>query len=70
MSVADFDRRANTHRINTASYHFTTFAFLPFLCAAKSKGGFPEPGNVVNIASLSGITRTSQHGQFNYNSGK
>ncbi|ORX34304.1 hypothetical protein BD324DRAFT_643603 [Kockovaella imperatae] len=65
-----FETWANTHRINTASYHFTTFAFLPLLCAAKSKGGFREAGNVINVASLSGITRTSQHGQFNYNSGK
>jgi NAD(P)-dependent dehydrogenase (short-subunit alcohol dehydrogenase family) len=33
-------------------------------------GGYPEPGNVINIASMSGVTTTSQRGQFNYNSGK
>ena len=52
------------------SYHFATFAFLPLLAAAKTVGQYPEPGNVVNMASLSGMTRTSQRGQFNYNSSK
>lgn len=62
--------RLETCQINTASYYFTTFAFLPLLAAAKSIGGYPEPGNVVNLSSMSGITKTSQRGQFNYNAGK
>lgn len=62
--------RLNTYKINTASYHFTTFAFLPLLAAAKTVGGSPEPGNIVNLSSMSGITKTSQRGQFNYNAGK
>lgn len=62
--------REETHRINTTSYHFLTFAFLPLLAAAKTIGGYAEPGNIVNIASLSGLCKTSQRGQFNYNSGK
>lgn len=65
-----FDRWLDTYRINTASYYFTTFAFLPLLCAAKTVGGFPEPGNVVVISSMSGITKTSQRGQLNYNASK
>ncbi|GFZ51916.1 hypothetical protein JCM24511_09686 [Saitozyma sp. JCM 24511] len=58
------------YRINCASYHFTTFAFLPLLAAAKSVGGYPEPGNIVNLSSMSGITKTSQRGQFGYNASK
>ncbi|ORY27931.1 hypothetical protein BCR39DRAFT_536852 [Naematelia encephala] len=66
----DLDKWIETYRINTASYHFTTFALLPLLAAAKTVGNFPEPGNVVNLSSMSGITRTSQRGQFNYNASK
>jgi NAD(P)-dependent dehydrogenase (short-subunit alcohol dehydrogenase family) len=62
--------RHETHRINVTSYHFLTFAFLPLLAAATTVGKFPENGNVVNIASLSGMCKTSQRGQFNYNSAK
>jgi hypothetical protein len=62
--------RHSTFAINTFSIHFTSFAFLPLLCAAQSKGQFAEPGNILNIASLSGITAHSQKGQFNYNSSK
>ncbi|KAK6904268.1 hypothetical protein L486_03851 [Kwoniella mangroviensis CBS 10435] len=65
-----FETWLETYKINTASYHFTTFGFLPLLAAAKTVGGFPEPGNIVNLSSMSGITKTSQRGQFNYNAGK
>jgi NAD(P)-dependent dehydrogenase (short-subunit alcohol dehydrogenase family) len=58
------------YAINTTSYFFTAFAFLPLLSAAKSTGGFPEPGNIINLASISGLTITSQRGQFNYNASK
>ncbi|GHJ86738.1 hypothetical protein NliqN6_3140 [Naganishia liquefaciens] len=59
-----------TYQINCASYYFTSFAFLPFLAAAKTVGNYSEPGNIINIASISGITYTSQRGQFNYNASK
>lgn len=62
--------RDETYRINTTSYYFTTFALLPLLAAAKMEGGAAEPGNVVNISSISGLTPTSQRGQFNYNASK
>jgi NAD(P)-dependent dehydrogenase (short-subunit alcohol dehydrogenase family) len=62
--------RGQTYQINTASYHFTTFAFLPLLAAATDVGGFSEPGNVINLSSISGMTITSQRGQFNYNASK
>ncbi len=63
-----FDAWLDTYRINTASYFFTTMALLPLLDAAKAR--FPEPGNVINVSSMSGITKTSQRGQFNYNASK
>lgn len=59
-----------TYRINCSSYHFTTFAFLPLLAAAKTVGKASEPGNVVMISSISGIIYTAQRGQFNYNASK
>jgi hypothetical protein len=62
--------RMQTYQINCASYYFTSFAFLPLLAAAKTVGNYPEPGNIINIASVSGITYTSQRGQFNYNASK
>jgi len=67
---SDFDAWDETYRINCSSYHFTTFAFLPLLAAAKTIGKAPEPGNVVMISSISGIIYTAQRGQFNYNASK
>ncbi|KAE8539969.1 hypothetical protein D1P53_003907 [Cryptococcus gattii VGV] len=65
-----FENWTNGYRINTASYYFTSFAFLSLLSAAKTVGNFPEPGNIVNLSSMSGITKTSQRGQFSYNANK
>ncbi|CAK9781630.1 NAD(P)-binding protein [Cutaneotrichosporon oleaginosum] len=65
-----YEHWLDAYRINTASYYFSTWAFVPLLCSAKTKGGAQEVGNVVNISSMSGITRTSQRGQFSYNCSK
>lgn len=65
-----FERWLDAYRINTASYYFTTWAFVPLLCAAKTVGGAKEVGNVLNVASISGITVTSQRGQMSYNASK
>lgn len=67
--------RSETYAINTTSYYFTSFAFLPLLSAAatSSPGAQAQeagPGNIIIISSMSGITNTSQNGQFNYNAGK
>jgi NAD(P)-dependent dehydrogenase (short-subunit alcohol dehydrogenase family) len=62
--------RMQTYQINCASYYFTSFAFLPLLAAAKTVGNHEEPGNIINISSISAITYTSQGGQFNYHSSK
>lgn len=48
------------------SYFFTTAAFLPLLSAAGRQG---HTGSVINISSMSGITRTTQH-HFKYNVSK
>ncbi|TXT06400.1 uncharacterized protein COLE_05731 [Cutaneotrichosporon oleaginosum] len=66
VSWEDWTEVCSTH---CASPYFTTAAFLPLLAAAKDHG-FAEPGNVIQIASLSGITRTSQRGQMPYNVSK
>lgn len=47
-------------------YFFTTVAFLPLLSAAGTSG---HTGSVINISSISGITRTTQH-HFMYNTSK
>ena len=70
LSQGNCHYRMQTYQINCASYYFTSFAFLPFLAAAKTVGNYSEPGNIINIASISGITYTSQRGQFNYNASK
>jgi hypothetical protein len=45
-----FERWAEAYRINTASYFFTSFAFLPLLAAANKVGNAPEAGNILNIS--------------------
>ncbi|KAI9705791.1 MAG: hypothetical protein M1820_005039 [Bogoriella megaspora] len=57
------------YKVNVASYYFCSVAFLPLLRAA-SEQGFPEPGSIINISSMSGITKESQNGQFSYNASK
>jgi NAD(P)-dependent dehydrogenase (short-subunit alcohol dehydrogenase family) len=57
-----FERWSETYTINTASYYFSTFAFLPLLCKAKESAA-GEAGNVICVSSMSGITNTSQRGQ-------
>ena len=54
---------SNAH---TCRYFFTAVAFLPLLSAAHREG---HTGAVINISSISGITRTTQH-HFKYNVSK
>ncbi|KAI0650380.1 NAD(P)-binding protein [Trametes meyenii] len=54
------------YRTNVIGYFFTTAAFIPLLSAAARAG---HTASVINIASMSGITRTSQH-HFKYNVSK
>ncbi|GJE89565.1 NAD(P)-dependent dehydrogenase [Phanerochaete sordida] len=55
-----------TFRTNVIGHFFTSVAFLPALAAARRPGHAPC---VINIASMSGITRSTQH-HFNYNVSK
>ncbi|KAI0737735.1 NAD-P-binding protein [Daedaleopsis nitida] len=55
-----------TYRTNVIGYFFTSAAFLPLLSAAAREG---HTGTVINVTSMSGITRTSQH-HFKYNVSK
>ena len=77
ISDAMFDNQSiqgwtDMYAINVASYYFTSAAFLPLLTAAAgaehSFGG--EAGSILNISSISGITKESQNGQFAYNASK
>ncbi|PCH40769.1 NAD(P)-binding protein [Wolfiporia cocos MD-104 SS10] len=57
----------DVYRTNVIGYFFTTVAFLPLLSATSFRTG--HSGSVINISSISGITRTSQH-HMAYNSSK
>ena len=69
LNYQDFDDWTSIYKVNVASIYFTSIAFLPLLCAARDHG-YPEAGNIINISSLSGITKESQNGQFSYNASK
>jgi len=58
----------NVYRTNVIGYFFMTTAFLPLLHATSS-GRSQHTGSVINISSMFGITRTSQH-HFKYNVSK
>ena len=54
------------YEVNVASIFFVSVAFVPLLCKAREQG-WREAGSIVNVSSLSGITKTSQNGQYSYN---
>jgi NAD(P)-dependent dehydrogenase (short-subunit alcohol dehydrogenase family) len=58
----------NVYRANVIGCFFTTTAFLPLLHAASLTKS-QHTGSVINITSMSGITRTTQH-QYKYNVSK
>ncbi|SMR59316.1 unnamed protein product [Zymoseptoria tritici ST99CH_1E4] len=69
MGNQTFENWTDIYKINVASYYFTAAAFLPLLVAAR-ENGFEEAGSILNISSISGITKESQNGQFSYNASK
>jgi NAD(P)-dependent dehydrogenase (short-subunit alcohol dehydrogenase family) len=69
FSNQDFDGWTLMYSVNVASYYFCSAAFLPLLVAARDHG-YAEAGSIVNISSMSGITKESQNGQFAYNASK
>jgi len=67
-SAADFDTWTDIYRTNVAAMYFTSIAFLPLLEAAtKHHHGYS--GTIINITSISGITKQAQS-HFAYNSSK
>jgi hypothetical protein len=55
-------------RVSVCPY-LCSAAFVHLLAAAGTKGPVKRPGNIINISSLSGLTKWSQNGQFAYNVG-
>lgn len=62
-----FEQWDQTFNLNVASIYFCTTAFVPLL--SKGAGDFPEGPSVLNITSVSGITKISQN-HFAYNASK
>ncbi|GAB7358925.1 hypothetical protein MBLNU230_g5002t1 [Neophaeotheca triangularis] len=65
----DFEEWTWPYKVDVASYYFTSAAFLPLLVAARDCG-YEQAGSILNISSISGITKESQNGQFSYNAAK
>jgi NAD(P)-dependent dehydrogenase (short-subunit alcohol dehydrogenase family) len=65
---ATFDDWVDTYRTNVAACYFTTTAFLPLLAKTTEmhKGW---SGTVINISSISGLVKTTQH-HPSYNASK
>lgn len=61
-----FKEWQSIYDVNVASIYFVSVAFIPLLCKAREQG-FKEAGSIVNVSSLSGITKGSQNGQYSYN---
>ncbi|GJJ10702.1 hypothetical protein Clacol_004929 [Clathrus columnatus] len=59
-----FEEWNTTLHLNSTAMFFMAAAFLPLL----AKG--PNPGCIINVSSMSGITKQSQGGQFAYNASK
>lgn len=63
-----FDGWLDVYRTNVAAMHFTTAALLPLLQhSTKTNPGWSS--TVINITSISGLIKTSQH-HFSYNASK
>ncbi|KAK3074549.1 hypothetical protein LTR53_002903 [Teratosphaeriaceae sp. CCFEE 6253] len=69
MDNQTFDDWLSIYKVNVASYYFVSVGFLPLLCAARDHG-YDQAGSILNISSISGITKESQNGQFSYNASK
>lgn len=63
-----FDMWTDTYRTNVPQIFFMTTAFLPLLQKA-TEHQYGYSGTVINITSISGIVKTSQH-HFAYNASK
>jgi NAD(P)-dependent dehydrogenase (short-subunit alcohol dehydrogenase family) len=65
---ATFDDWTDTYKTNVASVYFMSTAFLPLLAAATEHNeGYS--GTIINISSISGLVKTTQH-HPSYNASK
>lgn len=55
------------YRTNIQAAWFVTGAFLPYLTKAREHQAPGEGGAIINICSISGITKETQNGQQIYN---
>lgn len=63
-----FDTWTDIYRTNVAAIYFTSVAFLPLLAkATEHHKGYS--GTIINITSISGLTKQAQN-HFGYNSSK
>ena len=65
---ATFEDWTNTYRTNVPQLFFMTTAFLPLLQEA-TESHYDFSGTVINISSISGLVKSSQH-HFGYNASK
>lgn len=72
MAEADVLDKAwlQPYNLMVAAPYFCTAAFLPLIDVARTASPQKQPGNIINISSLSGLTKWSQNGQFAYNCAK
>lgn len=65
----------DVYTTNVYGYYYVSAKFIPLLVKANKpdrlhKNSKDFAPNIINICSISGITKTTQHGQFAYNSSK
>ncbi|EIW68932.1 hypothetical protein TREMEDRAFT_30985, partial [Tremella mesenterica DSM 1558] len=60
----------NPYQLMCVAPYLCTAAFLPLIDVARKNSPQKIPGNIINISSLSGLTKWSQNGQFAYNCAK
>jgi len=65
----------DTYRTNVFALYYTSVAFVPLLTKGNHEDKMHKVAkdfspSIINICSISGITKTTQHGQFAYNSSK
>lgn len=66
----DVDAWDAVYRTNIQAAWFVTGAFLPLLVKAREAKAPAQGGRIINIASISGVTKETQSGQQIYNVGQ
>ncbi|KAL3489929.1 hypothetical protein BJX62DRAFT_238571 [Aspergillus germanicus] len=69
MLAQGIDDWQQVYLSNTTQVYYTSAAFVPLLAKSKDSPA-ATAGNIINITSLSGITKWSQNSQYAYNCSK